>query len=98
MPSYQASPVLQDWPGWSPYQQQTSAACVIESPMPAMLVGSGGAARARGVQTNATPRVTSSIRKRIVIPFTGIRRTVLGRADALFPFKRLVTPRTHPLG
>src|SRR5262245_28519550 len=46
MPSNDPPPVLQDWAGWSPYQQQTSVARVIESPIEAMLVGSGGAADA----------------------------------------------------
>src|SRR5215213_8149617 len=54
MPSNAPPPVLHDCAGWSPYQQQTSAARVIESPMPAMLLGSGGAATAFGATATAT--------------------------------------------
>jgi hypothetical protein len=36
--------VLQELLGWSPYQQQTSFALVMESPIEAMLLGSAGSA------------------------------------------------------
>src|SRR5829696_6410956 len=70
MPSKAPPPVLHDWAGWSPYQQQTSAARVIESPIPAMLLGRGGDAEATGAppSTAAATTPTSTIRIRIVNP------------------------------
>src|SRR6266545_3683661 len=48
-------PVLHDLPGWSPYQQHTSNAWLIESPMAAMLFGNGGeAARAEGTRPSTS--------------------------------------------
>src|SRR5215204_7753099 len=44
MPSQLAPPVLHEFAGWLPYQQQTSTAWVIESPIAATLLGSGAAA------------------------------------------------------
>src|SRR5215216_3364658 len=59
-------PVLHDWAGWSPYQQHTSVARVIESPIAAMLVGSGGAAVAEGAATAAAmKRIGRSARRPI---------------------------------
>src|SRR6266498_3337794 len=54
-------PVLHDLPGWSPYQQHTSNAWLIESPMAAMLFGKGGAsARAEGARTSASAVATTA--------------------------------------
>src|SRR5215211_6943847 len=68
MPSKAPPPVLQDWAGWSPYQQQTSAARVIESPMPAMLLGRLGAADATGAVANSPTREPKSNHFRITAP------------------------------
>jgi hypothetical protein len=54
--------VLHDWAGWSPYQQQTSVARVIESPIDAMLVGKDGPALAAGART-AAARLSRSKRR-----------------------------------
>src|SRR5215207_7021127 len=42
MPSQPAPPALHELAAWSPYQQQTSAAWVIESPIAAIRVGGRG--------------------------------------------------------
>src|SRR5215217_4104796 len=71
MPSYAPPPVLQEYEGWSPYQQQTSAARVIESPIPAMLLGSGAEANAlcgARMPTVAKEATARSLRNCIVHP------------------------------
>src|SRR5438093_11244131 len=67
MPSSAPPPVLHDCAVWSPYQQQTSVARVIESPIEAMLVGSGGAADAVGTSTAATRRLRTNALRAIGI-------------------------------
>src|SRR5688500_14696145 len=64
MPSKKPPPVLHDWAGWSPYQQQTLAARVIESPIPAMLSGRGGEADAAGSQSRTATTAASSVLRR----------------------------------
>src|SRR5215204_6285005 len=81
MPSKAPPPVLQDWAGWSPYQQQTSVALVIESPTPAMLLGRGGA----GASEAAIRLSTRTLRIRIANPFCL-------RARAGFPVVVAFTP------
>ncbi len=58
IPSIGLSPVAHDSCGWSPYQQHTSAARVIESPRDAMLLGSGVCAPA-GEATSSEKTTTS---------------------------------------
>src|SRR6266545_437776 len=83
MPSQPAPPVLHELAGWSPYQQHTSAALVIESPIAAMLLGAGGAACASVVP----PTSASWSARRRVVHSVGRRMTGLpdakmgGRAD-----------------
>src|SRR5947208_1575699 len=63
MPSKAPPPVLHDCAGWSPYQQQTSVARVIESPIAAMLVGKGGAAAAGAGTSRPRKSVRMSVRR-----------------------------------
>jgi hypothetical protein len=58
--------VLHDSAGWSPYQQHTSNARVIESPIAAMLLGSGGDADApAGNARTAIVKAAKTFRRRI---------------------------------
>src|SRR4029453_8778212 len=67
MPSQLAPPVLHELAGWSPYQQHTSAARVIESPIAAMLIGAGGAACAVAAPpARASSRATTTVVHRVL--------------------------------
>jgi hypothetical protein len=53
--------VLHEFAGWSPYQQHTSAAWVIESPIAAMLLGNGAGLAAANSEVATTDKIDDRI-------------------------------------
>src|SRR5688500_9114556 len=78
MPSNGAPPVLHEWRGWSPYQQHTSVARVIESPIDAMLLGGLGRAVAVGAAARTATTTAGKKYLRTMSPFV-VRRPAVPR-------------------
>src|ERR671910_148536 len=97
MPSKAPPPVLQDWAGWSPYQQQTSVALVIESPIPAILLGRGGAGAATGASASeeAIRLSTRTLRIRIANPFCLVARAGFPVVAAFTPVRDVSRSSSH---
>src|ERR671911_601690 len=94
MPSKEPPPVLHDCAGWSPYQQQTSVARVIESPMPAMLLGRGGEAVAAVAPVMTVAKTARSRNVRLSISTASSFGAGGGRIP---PYGRSHTPSRHRL-
>src|SRR5271170_5122693 len=81
------SPVLQESCGCAPYEQQSSNAWVIESPIAAMLLGSGGFAAVASAMGIINPIKTTRHPPRVIqnhgFPCPGVVASNLSRLLAL---------------
>src|SRR5215204_3506486 len=99
MPSQPALPVLHELAGWSPYQQHTSAAWVIESPIAAMLLGGFGvvvallAVGTASAREKMERRTTRRRRMAAALPFAQAGSTA-GRHLSRYPPVVTLTPRS----
>src|SRR6266542_6966784 len=95
LPSQDASPVLHDWCGWSPYQQHTSAALVIESPMAAMVPGRGGVVEAAAHGPDESPasdRSTTRASRLRMSSAPSVQAGTRCRLQATFPWEETPKP------